>query len=225
MRSKMEYVQEKDANGRTVIRKVGMAPIQRAGMEYEFTLVGDMDLDHNIMISKSRCPQLADAVERKPGREFFNIFKKWLEDGTTPKLTSTTSKNQVPNSSTLTAQETKVPALTQNQSFSDNPEQPSAESASQPKIEGFESQIDPHFATLSPRFGGSLEGAGSELTFEEACAVRNSRNQHYGDLDSNILKYMSGSIYKALKDPQHTEAEREDYNRKLNAIDVILKHR
>ena len=35
MRSKMEYVQEKNSDGRTVINKVGMAPIQRSGMEYE----------------------------------------------------------------------------------------------------------------------------------------------------------------------------------------------
>ena len=45
MRSKMEYVQEKDSRGKTVIRKVGMAPIQRAGMEYEFTVVADIDVD------------------------------------------------------------------------------------------------------------------------------------------------------------------------------------
>src|SRR5947209_6754030 len=31
MRSKEEYVQERDGNGRTVIRKLGMAPIQRDG--------------------------------------------------------------------------------------------------------------------------------------------------------------------------------------------------
>ena len=66
MRSKMDYVQEKDSNGRTLIRKIGLAPVQRAGMEYEFTLVGDMDLDHTIVISKSRCPALADA--RRPPR-------------------------------------------------------------------------------------------------------------------------------------------------------------
>jgi len=27
MRSKMEYVQEKDANGKTTIRKIGLAPV------------------------------------------------------------------------------------------------------------------------------------------------------------------------------------------------------
>jgi hypothetical protein len=81
MRSKMEYVQDKDSNGKPVIRKVGMAPIQRQGMEYEFTLVGDMDIDHTIVISKSRCPALADAVEKKPGKDFFKRFLDWLNSG------------------------------------------------------------------------------------------------------------------------------------------------
>ena len=94
MRSKMEYVQEKDnTSGKTVIRKVGMAPVQRQGMEYEFTLVGDMDIDHTIVISKSRCPALADAVEKKPGKDFFKRFLDWLNSGApeapTPPTTTT----------------------------------------------------------------------------------------------------------------------------------------
>lgn len=37
MRSKMEYAQEKDEQThRTVIRKLGLAPIQRDNVEYEF---------------------------------------------------------------------------------------------------------------------------------------------------------------------------------------------
>ena len=43
MRSKMEYAMEIDSNGRTQIRKVGLAPVQCSGIEYEFTWVIDMD--------------------------------------------------------------------------------------------------------------------------------------------------------------------------------------
>lgn len=82
MRSKMDYVQEKDEKtGKTVIRKVGLAPIQRQGMEYEFTIVGDMDLDHNLVISKSRMAGLADKVEHKPGEKFFRQIVDWLSLG------------------------------------------------------------------------------------------------------------------------------------------------
>lgn len=81
MRSKMEYVQEKNSEGRTVIRKVGMAPIQRQGMEYEFTIVGDMDLDHNFSVSKSRMDKIADAVVCKPGAAFFDSIAGWIGSG------------------------------------------------------------------------------------------------------------------------------------------------
>jgi hypothetical protein len=81
MRSKMEYVQEKDEKGKTNIRKVGMAPIQRAGVEYEFTFVGDMDVDHTLVVSKSRCDLVADAVVKRPTAEFFGKVLDWLNSG------------------------------------------------------------------------------------------------------------------------------------------------
>jgi hypothetical protein len=89
MRSKMEYVlveyADKNGKSRTKPEKVGMAPVQRAGVEYEFQLVGDMDLDHRITISKSRCDVLADALIQ-PNRESeaAELFLKWLDDGEPP---------------------------------------------------------------------------------------------------------------------------------------------
>jgi hypothetical protein len=81
MRSKMEYVQEKDERGRTTIRKVGLAPIQRDGMEYEFTVVGEMDQGHNLLITKSRCSGLADGMFHKPGKDVAKILLDWLTSG------------------------------------------------------------------------------------------------------------------------------------------------
>ena len=46
MRSKMEYVQATDDRGRTVVRKVGMQPVQREGLEYEFDVVADMTVEN-----------------------------------------------------------------------------------------------------------------------------------------------------------------------------------
>lgn len=79
LRAKMAYEQEKDAKGRTQIRKLGLAPVQRDGVEYEFDIVGDMDTDHNLVISKSRCSQLADAVINRPGEELARTLRGWLE--------------------------------------------------------------------------------------------------------------------------------------------------
>lgn len=85
MRSKAEYVIEKDEKtGKNVPRKVGMAPVQRDGLEYEFDIVGDIDLDHNWIISKTRCDQFVDAVINKPGREVGEHIRAWLSDGAPP---------------------------------------------------------------------------------------------------------------------------------------------
>lgn len=81
MRSKMEYVQEKDAKGKTTIRKVGMAPIQREGMEYEFDVIGELDVDHTLHVTKSRCAALADQMIRKPGADLAAVLLAWLDQG------------------------------------------------------------------------------------------------------------------------------------------------
>ena len=80
MRSKMDYIQTTE-NGKTKIKKVGLAPIQRQGMEYEFTIVADMDVDHNMIVSKSRCKIVADDVVKKPGADWMAKVRVWLESG------------------------------------------------------------------------------------------------------------------------------------------------
>lgn len=82
MRVKTEYVLETNERGKQVPRRVGLAPVMRGGVEYEFTVVGDIDLDHRISITKSRCKPLADQVYPK-GRsdEAAAVFKAWLVDG------------------------------------------------------------------------------------------------------------------------------------------------
>jgi ABC-type oligopeptide transport system ATPase subunit len=80
MRSKTEYIVEPDPRtGRNVPRKIGMAPIQRDGLEYEFDVVGDIDLEHRLIVTKSRIPLLADSVVTKPNQAFGAIMAAWLE--------------------------------------------------------------------------------------------------------------------------------------------------
>lgn len=81
MRTKTEYSIDKDSNGKTKIERVGLAPIQRQGIEYEFQVMGDLDLNHTITVSKSRCPIIADAVVSRPDTKWFGIFAKWLSEG------------------------------------------------------------------------------------------------------------------------------------------------
>jgi hypothetical protein len=81
MRSKVEYILEDDGKGKQVPRKVGMAPVQRAGMEYEFDLYCSMDWDHVLRVSKSRCPDMDGAIAVKPSASTFGPLVSWLTDG------------------------------------------------------------------------------------------------------------------------------------------------
>ena len=82
MRTKMEHVQERDEKtGKTVVRKVGMQPVQRDGLEYEFDVVGDMNQEHELIVSKSRCPEVTDAIIPRPGAELGSALRAWLTDG------------------------------------------------------------------------------------------------------------------------------------------------
>jgi len=69
-------------NGKiTGVRRVGLAPVQRPGMEYEYDIVCDMDWSHIMTVAKSRCPAVADMQIEKPGPEFINAVMDWLEGG------------------------------------------------------------------------------------------------------------------------------------------------
>lgn len=85
MRTKTAYVIEEyeDANGRTKTKpvKIGLKPVQREGVEYEFDIVGDMDLENTLVVSKTRCSLLAGEVIRKPGVELAKLLLGWLDDG------------------------------------------------------------------------------------------------------------------------------------------------
>lgn len=91
LRSKTEYVLEANEKGRMVPVKVGMAPIQRAGMEYEFTIYGSIDRAHVLTVSKSRCPAVQDAIVSKPGASFMVPVIRWLETGEVVEIPESTS--------------------------------------------------------------------------------------------------------------------------------------
>ena len=81
MRTKEKKVMEQDERGKTKIRTIGMEPIMREGVNYEFTIVGDLDWEHNLVISKTRCKFLDEAVIPKPGKELGQRLAAWLNTG------------------------------------------------------------------------------------------------------------------------------------------------
>lgn len=81
MRTKTEWVIEENQKGKKEPRRVGLAPVQRDGLEYEFDVVGDLDIDNNFAISKTRCPALSGKVITKPGESLAQLLAGWLSDG------------------------------------------------------------------------------------------------------------------------------------------------
>lgn len=79
MRSKTEYMQD-DSNGRKRIVKVGAAPIQRDGIEYEFTVVFDLSIDHVATVNKDRT-RLFDGQYFVPTPDVGKTLKQWLDAG------------------------------------------------------------------------------------------------------------------------------------------------
>lgn len=79
IRSKQEYVLERDDNGKVKPKRVGTAPVQRKGFEYEFDLVIDMDLKNTATVTKTRCPDLPMGMcIPKPGAALGRTMMTWL---------------------------------------------------------------------------------------------------------------------------------------------------
>ena len=85
LRSKMEYVLDEDERGKKRVSKIGLRPVQREGVEYEFTIVGDLDIEHRMTISKTRCPLIDGKIVHKPNAEFLAPVLDWLYLGEEPK--------------------------------------------------------------------------------------------------------------------------------------------
>jgi energy-coupling factor transporter ATP-binding protein EcfA2 len=84
MRTQTEYTEETNERGKKVRRKIGLKPVQRDGLEYEFDLVGAMDEDNTLIIDKSRV-MLPDGRSPYTGKAFpkptakdFEAFAQWL---------------------------------------------------------------------------------------------------------------------------------------------------
>lgn len=78
LRSKQDYVLETNEKGKQTPKKVGMAPVQREGLEYEFSTVFELQMDHRATASKDRtglfADRLVDLADVKVGRELV----QWL---------------------------------------------------------------------------------------------------------------------------------------------------
>lgn len=78
MRSKMSYQVEQGANGKQVVRKMGLEPIQRDQTEYEFDIYAEIDMGSELTISKSRCFELKSGTPFLQGNGLAPVLKQWV---------------------------------------------------------------------------------------------------------------------------------------------------
>lgn len=80
LRTKTEYVVEVNEKGKQAPRKIGLAPVQRDGLEYEFTVFMDINQEHVAHITKDNT-RLFDQQFVKPSREMGQKLIEWLNLG------------------------------------------------------------------------------------------------------------------------------------------------
>lgn len=84
MRSKTEWTTEVDSKGKSTPRRVGLAPEQGKGIEYEFDLLLEISVEHLAQVIKDRTGKFQDKTLEKPGEEFGKSLMEWLLDGERP---------------------------------------------------------------------------------------------------------------------------------------------
>jgi hypothetical protein len=81
MRSKQEYALQPDEKGKLKPVKLGLAPIQRDQLDYEFTLVFDVNLSHNAAVSKDRTGLFDEQAVNLADPKTADAIRGWLESG------------------------------------------------------------------------------------------------------------------------------------------------
>jgi len=81
MRSKTEWTTVDDGRGRKTPQRVGLAPEQGKGVEYEFDLLVEISTDHIANVIKDRTGRFQDKLLDKPGEDFGQQLAAWLADG------------------------------------------------------------------------------------------------------------------------------------------------
>ena len=81
MRSRTEWAQETNDRGKATPVRVGLAPEQRQGMEYEFDVLVGLTPGHIATVIKDRSGRFQDETYDKPGEEFGKALAEWLDQG------------------------------------------------------------------------------------------------------------------------------------------------
>lgn len=81
IRSKTEWTTVEDGRGKKVPQRIGMAPEQGKGIEYEFDLLLEISTEHMANVIKDRTGRFQDKIIDRPDEEFGRQLAAWLADG------------------------------------------------------------------------------------------------------------------------------------------------
>lgn len=81
IRTKTDYAMV-EKNGKYAVEKLGLKGITRDGMDYEFTIVFDLDIKHNATASKDRTGLFMDKPEAIITPDYGKRILKWCNEGT-----------------------------------------------------------------------------------------------------------------------------------------------
>ena len=84
MRSKTEWTTVDDGRGKKAPQRIGLAPEQGKGVEYEFDLLVEISTEHIANVIKDRTGKFQDKLLDKPGEDFGRDLAAWLSEGTAP---------------------------------------------------------------------------------------------------------------------------------------------
>ena len=82
MRTKTEWTTEKDERtGKNRPVRIGLTPEQGKGIEYEFDMLLEINVEHFAVVLKDRTGKYQDSHIDKPGEDFGKELSDWLQDG------------------------------------------------------------------------------------------------------------------------------------------------
>lgn len=84
MRVKTDWAVESDGGKSRPVR-VGLAPEQDKGIEYEFDMLMELNLDHAGHVTKDRSTRFQDRVILEPGEDLGREMAEWLMEGAEPR--------------------------------------------------------------------------------------------------------------------------------------------
>ncbi len=102
MRTKQDYVLS-EKNGKMIPEKVGLKSMQRDGLDYEFTIVFDVDIKHHITASKDRTGLFMGKPEFTISSKVGEYILNWCNSTSNNQIVNHHNNNQYGNSNAITA--------------------------------------------------------------------------------------------------------------------------